>query len=211
MSRSMGGAPSPRFGSRTPGTDPCKSATMVFPSSGEEASTQLLDIEVAAGGLLRWSGLPLLVVSGGRHQQTTRVSLDEDATLDMVDEIAVGRMAELPRSLDTRLRVVRGGRPLIDQRQVYDPTSPAWTTTAGVGMFRHVRHHLLVGCQPTEPAAEVDSGLATARIPQADDVELTITLGVDRCAAADWVGDLINGPDRSRNHRHDGPRTNHHR
>jgi len=160
-------------------------ATMVFPSSGGEASTQLLDIEVAAGGHLRWSGQPLLVVSGGRHQQTTTVTLDANATLDMLDEIALGRTGELPGSLDTRLRVVRGGRPLIDQRQVYDPTSPAWTTTAGVGRFRHVRHHLLVGRSITEPATEVDSCVAAARIPLADDVELTITLGVDRCAGAD--------------------------
>ncbi len=160
-------------------------ATMVFPAPSGATSTQRLDIVVEAGGHLRWVGQPLLVIEGGCHKQTTMISLASDAQFDFLDEVALGRTNELPGRLDTHLRVERSGSPLIDQRQVYDPASPAWLTTAGVGKFRHVRHHLTVGRVADPLEVSVGSVLATARFPLADDAELTVSLGVDRCAGAD--------------------------
>lgn len=160
-------------------------ATMVFPTPRGTTSTQRLDIVVEAAGHLRWVGQPLLVIEGGRHEQTTSISLAPDAQLDFFDEVALGRTGEQPGLLDARLRVERDGRPLIDQRQVYDPEDPAWFTTAGLGGFRHVRHHLVVGRIADPLDVRVGSSAAAARFPLADDVELAITLGVDRCAGAD--------------------------
>lgn len=160
-------------------------ATMVFPAMSGVVSKQLLDIEIEAGGYLRWAGQPLLVIEGGNHEQAIYIRLGEGAQLDFLDEVAMGRTGEHPGRLDAHLRVEREGVPLVDQRQVYDPTSPAWMTTAGVGAFRHVRHRLVVG-RPAEPiAVALDGSVAAARFPLADDVELAITLGVDRCAGAD--------------------------
>lgn len=160
-------------------------ATMVFPSTSGDVSTQRLEIEVAAGGHLRWLGQPLLVIAGGSHVQSTIVRLAEGAELDFVDEVALGRTGELPGRLDAHLRVERSGVALVDQRQIYDPTDPAWLTTAGVGLFRHVRHRLTVGCVSEPVTTQVDASVATARFPLADDVDLSVTLGVDRCAGAD--------------------------
>lgn len=160
-------------------------ATMVFPSPTGAVSTQRLDIQIEAGGHLRWAGQPLLVIEGGRHEQTTTIALEQGAQLDFLDEVALGRTSEPPGRLDARLRVVRNGEPLIDQRQVYDPGDPAWNTTAGLGGFRHVRHHLVVGRRTRDPVVTVEPDVAAARFALADDVELTITLGVDRCAGAD--------------------------
>ena len=160
-------------------------ATMVFPAASGAVSRQQIDITVEAGGHLRWAGQPLLVIAGGHHEQSIRITLGDGATLDFLDEVALGRTGELPGRLDAHLRVVRNGSPLLDQRQIYDPASPAWLTTAGVGAFRHVRHRLSVGRVAEPLEATVGSSVAAARLPLADDVELAITLGVDRCAGAD--------------------------
>lgn len=160
-------------------------ATMVFPATSGVVSRQRIDIEIAASGHLRWAGQPLLVIAGGHHEQTIRISLGEGAQLDFLDEVALGRTGELPGRLDAHLRVERRGAPLIDQRQTYDPGSPAWLTTAGVGAFRHVRHHLTVGRPADLLDVNVGASLATARFPLADDADLTVSLGVDRCAEAD--------------------------
>lgn len=160
-------------------------ATMVFPATSGAVSKQHLDIEVEAGGHLRWAGQPLLVIEGGNHEQIISIRVGEGAQLDFVDEVALGRTGELPGRLDAHLRVERNGAPLIDQRQVYDPASPAWTSTAGVGAFRHVRHHLVIGRSAEPIAVAVDDSVAAARFALAEDAELAITLGVDRCAGAD--------------------------
>jgi len=160
-------------------------ATMVFPATSGAVSKQHLEIEVEAGGHLRWAGQPLLVIAGGHHEQSIAIRLSKDAQLDFLDEVALGRTGELPGRLDAHLRVERNGAPLIDQRQVYDPASPAWTSTAGVGVFRHVRHHLVVGRRAESVVVAVDEAVAAARFPLAEDAELAITLGVDRCAGAD--------------------------
>lgn len=160
-------------------------ATMVFPAPSGARSSQHLEIDVADGGHLRWLGQPLLVIAEGNHLQTTSITLAPTARLEFNDEVALGRSNELPGRLETHLRVVRGGRPLLDQRQVYDPANPAWGTTAGVGSFRHVRHRLTVGRTVDPLVVEVEESVATTRFPLADDAELSITLGVDRCAGAD--------------------------
>jgi len=160
-------------------------ATMVFPATDGAVSKQRLEIVVEADGYLRWAGQPLLVIEGGNHEQTISIRLEEGAQLDFLDEVALGRTGELPGRLDAHLRVERNGTPLIDQRQVYDPASPAWKSTAGVGAFRHVRHHLVVGHRAESVVVAVDEAVAAARFPLAEDAELAITLGVDRCAGAD--------------------------
>ena len=160
-------------------------ATMVFPHASGARSRQRLEIDIEDGGHLRWVGQPLLVIARGNHEQSTVIRLGPLATLDFVDEVALGRTNEDPGRLDSHLRVERGGLPLIDQQQIYDPADPAWTTSAGLGSFRHVRHHLVVGRLADPVATTITSTVAAARMPLAPDVELAITLGADRCAGAD--------------------------
>ncbi len=100
-------------------------ATMVFPSTSGDVSTQHFEIEVEEGAHLQWLGQPLLVIAGGSHVQRTIVSLAEGAELDFVDEVALGRTGELPGRPDAHLRVERRGVALVDQRQIYDPADPA--------------------------------------------------------------------------------------
>lgn len=160
-------------------------ATMVFPATSGAVSRQHIDIAVGPEGHLRWAGQPLLVIAGGHHEQTIRIELGDGARLDFLDEVALGRTNEPPGRLDAHLRVERNGLPLLDQRQRYDPSDPAWLTTAGVGSFRHVRHHLTVG-RPADPLdVSVGPARAAARFPLDDDAELTLSLGVDRCSGAD--------------------------
>lgn len=161
--------------------------TMVWPGPTGAPSMHTITIEVARGARLRWCGQPILVVRGAHHTQSITIDLAEDATLDLVEEIALGRSGEAPGTLDTRLRVVRSGAPLLDQRQVFDPTDPSWSTTAGVGGHSHVVQQLRVGPPPAPASSVTEVGplAAAARFPLAGDAELAVALGADRCAALD--------------------------
>jgi urease accessory protein len=157
--------------------------TMVWPGPAGEVSHQDLHIAVGVGGHLTWIGQPLLVVHGGHHVQRVTIDLAADATLEFIDEIALGRSGEQPGRLESNLRVIRDGVPLIDQHQDHDPESAAWSTSAGAGGHRHVTHHLVVGAPARSTQTSIEEQRAAARFPLADDAELMITVAASRCDA----------------------------
>lgn len=162
-------------------------ASMAWPTPDGVPSRQLLRIRIDDGGHLEWIGQPLLVVQQAHHIQQVIIEIGSGATLDFHDDVALGRTGEATGRLDARLRVVRSGVALVDQHQIYDPTSPGWTTTAGHGGLRYLRHRLVIGPRSGPLVTSVADGRAFARLPLDADAQLSITLGTD--------GVVARGPD----------------
>lgn len=153
-------------------------ATMVFPGRGGSASHQSISIRVEEGGHLRWCGQPLLSVVRSTHTQNVTIELAPTATLDWVDSVVLGRSGEPPGVLDTMFRVVRAGSVVLHQRQLYDPESPSWSTTAGLGGFHEVRQRVLIG--PAAQPASVDSAPGHIEMTTPISHDISLNVGVSK-------------------------------
>jgi urease accessory protein len=119
-------------------------ATVALPGrDGEPAS---YDIRLAVGddASLKWLPEPLISARGSSLRMTTLVELAPTARLLLRDEQILGRHAEPPGDLTTRLTVHRGGGPLFDQELSFGPGAPAWSGPAVLGPYRAVGQLLLV-------------------------------------------------------------------
>lgn len=151
-------------------------ATMVFPGPAGDQSHQDITISVGESAHLHWSGQPLISVVGSRHVQRVTINLAPTATLDYVEALTLGRSNERPGYLDTELRVVRSGVPLLHQRQIFGAEHDSGLTSAAIGAFDQVQHHLVVGPH-AGPAKSVVSAMAMEmRTPVADDTELRVSI-----------------------------------
>lgn len=151
-------------------------ASLLFPGLRGEQSTQDITIRVHSSGHLEWQGQPMVSIVGSRHVQRVHIELAASATLDFLDWIVMGRTREPGGHLDTELRVVRGGRVLLHQRQVYDPELAGSTTSAGLGGFDEVKQHLRVG--PSAAAVPVDKNPTKFDLsaPLASDAHLHVSV-----------------------------------
>lgn len=79
----------------------------------DEPSSWAIDIRIAAGGILIWHGLPLVVSDGARVVRTTRARLSADAVLCLRDTVVLGRASERGGRLRQRMDVVGpGAKPI---------------------------------------------------------------------------------------------------
>jgi urease accessory protein len=130
-------------------------ATIALPGrDGAEARYDVrLTVDEDAG--LRWLPEPVICARGSRLHARTRVELAPSARLLLREEQVLGRTAEEPGRLTSRLTVTRGGRPLLDQELSCGPGAAAgWDGPAVLGGHRALGQLLLV--DPRFEAAPVE-------------------------------------------------------
>lgn len=125
----------------------------------------------------------MVSVAGSEHLAATTVQLAADATATVVEEVALGRHDEPSGHLELRLRVERGGRPLVHHVERFGPTVPGHGSVVSVGSARHVVQAVLVGVDAGSPRSIVEHDRAGARLPVADDAVVVLAATSDRPTA----------------------------
>ena len=158
-------------------------ATMVWPSSTPALSVMTTTIRVGSGAHVLWRPHPMVSVAGSEHLAATTVQLAADATATVVEEVALGRHGEPSGHLELRLRVERGGRPLVHHVERFGPGVPGAGSAVSVGSARHVVQAVLVGVAAGAPRSHVERDLAAAWLPVADDAVVVLAATSDRPTA----------------------------
>lgn len=92
-------------------------ASVVLPGGGDDSAESRFTVtgSVGRGGRLEYLPEPVVVASGARHFADFQVTLEEGASLLLRDELILGRHGETGGSVQTRVSVSYGGRPLLRQ------------------------------------------------------------------------------------------------
>jgi urease accessory protein len=106
-------------------------ATVALPGPDGEEAAYDVRLTVRDGGSLDWLPQPLIAARGSVLRTTTRVELAPTARLLLREEQILGRHAEEPGRVLSRLTVHRAGRPLLDQALSYGPGVPGTAGTLG--------------------------------------------------------------------------------
>ncbi|NUL01948.1 urease accessory protein UreD [Streptomyces lunaelactis] len=119
-------------------------ATIALRGSTTDPATY--DVRLTAGkdASLIWLPQPLISTRGSTLHQTYTVELASTARLVLREEQLLGRTAEPPGHLTTRLTVRRAGRLLLDQHTAYGGPAPAWDGPAVLGNHRACGQLLVV-------------------------------------------------------------------
>jgi urease accessory protein len=107
-------------------------AMIVYPSPVPSPSRLDVRIAVDSGAHLLWAPEPTVLVNGCDHYTNIDISLAETASLIWIDEVMLGRWNESSGSLMQRLRIDRGGRPLLRADLAIGPRWPASDGPAGI-------------------------------------------------------------------------------
>lgn len=143
------------------------------------ASRLVVNATVAGGGELRWLPEATVLVRGCDHRATATVDLEVGSSLVWREELVLGRHDEDPGSVLQRLRVERGGAPLLANDLA---VGPLWPGSAGPGVMdgrRVVGTLVVVGWPAPEPVVRRGDDLSVAVMPIADDAVL-VTATADR-------------------------------
>ncbi|MFG2116858.1 urease accessory protein UreD [Streptomyces sp. NPDC048718] len=120
-------------------------ATVALPGGTETPATYDIALTVGADAELRWLPEQLVSAAGSVLTVRTTVRLDATARLVLREEQILGRHAEPPGTLTTRLTVRHAGRPLLDQELRYGPGAPpGWDGPAVLGGHRATGQLLVV-------------------------------------------------------------------
>jgi urease accessory protein len=136
-------------------------ATVSLP--GRTGLPAAYDVRLTVGedAELHWLPEPVIAAHGSDLRMTTRVSLAAGARLVLREELILGRHAEAPGFLTTRLTVDQDGRPLLDQSLAFGPgAAPGWDGPAVLGPHRAIGQLLLIPPPddlPAPPAAALIS------------------------------------------------------
>lgn len=119
-------------------------ATIALRGSTTDPATY--DVRLTAGedASLNWLPQPLISTRGSTLHQTYTVELASTARLVLREEQLLGRTAEPPGHLTTRLTVRRAGRLLLAQHTAYGSPVPAWDGPAVLGHHRSCGQLLFV-------------------------------------------------------------------
>ncbi len=154
-------------------------ATLAQPGPEGGRSRLTASFSVGAGGSLRWRPEPLVSVRGSDHTIDTTVVLGESASLIMQDELVLGRDHEESGRVRSRLRIERGGTPLLAHDLDVGGDAPGWSSAAVLGSARAVVSIVLVGADaPTEARTLVDrdTGVRAAWLPLAPGAAVLLAL-----------------------------------
>ncbi|MCU1346915.1 MAG: urease accessory protein UreD [Acidimicrobiia bacterium] len=142
-------------------------ASLVHPSPVPAISHMTIRATVA--GQLRWTPEPMVLVRGCDHRVTITVALEPEATLLWAEEVMLGRWGERSGSLFQRLRVDRGGRPLIRADLALGPAWPGSDGPAGIGGALAVATVVLVGPAAADLVLPKLDGVRSAVLRLAED------------------------------------------
>lgn len=163
------------------------SPSVALPGPRGRESSLDIRVRMGAGAALAWNPQPLVAARGARHRTCVRIELDEDARLVWREETLLGRDGQDPGSVSIRLRVVRGGRVLLDHAFAAGPRHPGSLGAAGTGPHRAVGTLLVVdpawtrGGPAGRPAAicRDEPAGAVAALPLAGPAVLVSALAAD--------------------------------
>ncbi|MFG2357465.1 urease accessory protein UreD [Streptomyces sp. NPDC048521] len=133
-------------------------ATIALRGSTPDPATYDVQLTVGEHASLHWLPQPLISTQGSTVHQTYRVELAGTSQLLLREEQLLGRTAEPPGHLSTRLTVRRDGRPILDQHTAYGAPAPAWDSPAVLGNHRAIGQILLVDPEMDPPPAPVVLG-----------------------------------------------------
>ncbi|MFI0942662.1 urease accessory protein UreD [Streptomyces sp. NPDC021020] len=127
-------------------------ATVSLPGRDGRPAQYDVRLTVGADAELHWLPEPVIAARGSDLRMTTRVTLAPGARLVLREELVLGRHAEAPGRLGTRLTVIYGGRPLLDQALDVGPGAPpGWDGPAVLGPYRTLGQLLVVPAPDPPP------------------------------------------------------------
>ncbi len=120
-------------------------ATIALPGQRGEPAYYDVRLTVGRGATLHWLPEQLISAQGSELHVTTRAEVAEDGVLVLREEQVLGRSAEGPGRLTSRLNVRRAGRLLLDQELSCGPGAPAgWDGPAVLAGLRSLGQLLVV-------------------------------------------------------------------
>ncbi|MEV0978972.1 urease accessory protein UreD [Streptomyces sp. NPDC049915] len=139
-------------------------ATIALPGATGGEACYDVELRVADGGELVWLPEPLISAAGSELAVTTRLDLAPTARLVFREEQILGRAAEQPGRLSSRLTLRIGGRTVLDQELACGPGAPGgWDGPAVLAGHRAVGQLLVVRPEFADapvPAMTVGEGCA---------------------------------------------------
>ncbi|MFD0354519.1 urease accessory protein UreD [Streptomyces sp. NPDC127110] len=156
-------------------------ATLALPGRTAEAARYDVRLALADGAAVRWLPEPLVSVRGSDLRATTRAELAPTARLLLREEQVLGRSAEAPGLLRSRLTVTRDGRPLLDQELSCGPGAPGgWDGPAVTAGHRALGQLLVVDPRfEQDPPRAAVLGEFAAATPLAGPAVLVTALAPD--------------------------------
>lgn len=133
-------------------------ANLVLPSPRGHSSQWCTEAAVARGGILIWSLEPTVLVAGCDHRTHLRFELADGASLWWREEVVLGRHGEPGGSLQQRVDLVIGGRPIHRGDLRLGPRWPASSSSATSGGMRCIGTILAVGDRVADLAAPPAAG-----------------------------------------------------
>ncbi|MFJ9173134.1 urease accessory protein UreD [Streptomyces sp. NPDC102360] len=147
-------------------------ATIALPGQNKGEARYDVRLDVADGARLDWLPEQLISAGGSDLRVTTRADLAPGARLVLREEQVLGRVAEEPGRLTSRLTVYRAGRPLLDQEVACGPGAPGgWDGPAVLAGHRTLGQLVVV-----RPEFEIDKPSA-ALLDEAGTAALTPLAG----------------------------------
>ncbi|MFM9106860.1 MAG: urease accessory protein UreD [Chloroflexota bacterium] len=136
-------------------------ATRLYPAPPGAVAVISTSLRVAAGASLWWLPGDLLPYADASLEALTEVDLAPDARFLLLEIVTAGRAArgerDAYRRLDLRLRIDRGGEPLLRERALLDPAA----RPPARGGYDCSALLVLAGFPPLDPAGlRVPDGLA---------------------------------------------------
>lgn len=120
-------------------------ATIALPGQTKGEARYDVRLTVADGGELRWLPEQLISAQGSDLYVTTRADVAASGRLVLREEQVLGRVAEEPGRLTSRLVLRVGGRTVLDQELVCGPGAPGgWDGPAVLGGHRAVGQLVVV-------------------------------------------------------------------
>ncbi|MET7287325.1 urease accessory protein UreD [Streptomyces sp. NPDC005573] len=120
-------------------------ATLALPGQHKGEARYDVRLDVADGAELHWMPEQLISARGSDLHVVTRAELGTGASLVLREEQVLGRAAEEPGRLTSRLTVRVGGRAVLDQELACGPGAPGgWDGPAVLGGYRAVGQLVVV-------------------------------------------------------------------
>ncbi|MFZ3572001.1 urease accessory protein UreD [Streptomyces sp. BH097] len=158
-------------------------ATIALPGQAKDPARYDVRIEVADGARLDWLPEQLISAGGSDLRVHTRAELAPGARLVLREEQVLGRVAEEPGRLTSRLTVYRAGRPLLDQELACGPGAPGgWDGPAVLAGHRALGQLIVVRpeFETEKPSAAVlDEAQTAALTPLAGPAVLVTAVAPD--------------------------------
>ncbi|WP_197508306.1 urease accessory protein UreD [Mycobacterium sp. E802] len=129
------------------------SATLLLPGPYGDCSHTTTQVRVGDGATLVWLPEPIIAAAHCNHVNDLRIDLAPTARLLLREELILGRHGEQPGTIEQRLKIRRGGRPLFHQDLHIGPDATGWNSAAVAATCRAVGSTIVVDPQRDWSAA----------------------------------------------------------